>query len=251
MIRTIGRLAAAGLGLLLLAGPAGGHDAGAAEPGAGGPAIEAPGLDDGASYDYRAPEPGSYRLPPIGEAVGGRVLDERGAERELAALLGERVTLLSFIYTRCSDPEGCPLATAALFEVQDRSPGDPMLAEGLQLISLSFDPEHDTPAVMAEFAEAAVLDGGAPWRYVTPPDEAALRPILEGYDQAVGTKQDAADPYGPLTHQLRVYLVDRQRRIRNIYSLGFLDPRLMLADVRSLLLEERGIGPDRRAEPGG
>ena len=44
--------------------------------------------------------------------------------------------------------------------------------------------------------------------------------------------------FGPFTHQLRVYLIDSARRIRNIYSLGFLDPRLVVGDVRTLLLEE-------------
>jgi len=43
---------------------------------------------------------------------------------------------------------------------------------------------------------------------------------------------------GPVYHPLRVFLIDRDRRIRNIYSSGTLDPRLMLADVKTLLLEE-------------
>ncbi len=54
------------------------------------------------------------------------------------------------------------------------------------------------------------------------------------------TRQRPADPAaaGP-THLLRVYLIDRQLRIRNIYGLDFLGPRLLLADVRTLVLEDR------------
>ena len=46
-----------------------------------------------------------------------------------------------------------------------------------------------------------------------------------------------------IAHLLRVYLIDRQRRVRNIYGLGFLDPRLLLADVRTLLGETGGVSP--------
>ena len=56
---------------------------------------------------------------------------------------------------------------------------------------------------------------------------------------ATKRKRDAAgQDTGIYAHQLRVYLVDRQRRIRNIYGLGFLDPRLLLTDVLTLLAEE-------------
>ena len=56
----------------------------------------------------------------------------------------------------------------------------------------------------------------------------------EGPEVAVSTESAG------LTHRLRVYLIDSQRRIRNIYGLDFLDPDLLLADVRTLVLEERG-----------
>jgi hypothetical protein len=47
---------------------------------------------------------------------------------------------------------------------------------------------------------------------------------------------------GPsLPHTLRVFLIDRQGRIRNIYSSGTLDPRLILADIRTLILEGRNM----------
>ena len=49
---------------------------------------------------------------------------------------------------------------------------------------------------------------------------------------------NASDPQGLLYHTLRVFLIDREGRIRNIYSSGTLDPRLVVADVKTLLLEE-------------
>jgi protein SCO1/2 len=71
---------------------------------------------------------------------------------------------------------------------------------------------------------------------LTTSSERALAPILAGYGQLVS--RPASTQSAGLTHRLRVYLIDAQRRIRNIYGLDFLDPDLLLADVRTLLLEE-------------
>ena len=64
-----------------------------------------------------------------------------------------------------------------------------------------------------------------------------LQPILAAYGQAVDKKQNPSDPTGPLNHTLRVLLIDAAGKIRNIYSSGTLDPRLLLADVRTLMIE--------------
>ena len=82
---------------------------------------------------------------------------------------------------------------------------------------------------------------GCEWHFVTAKSRTDLEPILAGYDQAVDKRTNASDPQGPLYHILRVFLIDREGRIRNIYSFGTLDPRLILADVKTLLLEEARI----------
>ena len=79
---------------------------------------------------------------------------------------------------------------------------------------------------------------GCEWCFVTAQSRAELESILNAYGQAVDQRSNANDPQGPLNHVLRVFLIDREGRIRNIYSSGTLDPRLVLADVKTLLLEE-------------
>lgn len=64
-----------------------------------------------------------------------------------------------------------------------------------------------------------------------------MQPILAAYGQAVDRKRNPYDPTGPLNHTLRVFLIDREGNIRNIYSSGTLDLRLVLADVKTLLLQ--------------
>jgi protein SCO1/2 len=189
-------------------------------------------------YDYEPPELGSYSLPPIEPAADGRVLDETGTEQSLRALLDGKITVMAFIYTRCGDI--CPKATMLLHELHGIASEDPTLRSNLRLITISFDPEHDTPEVMALHADGLRHDGdSAVWRFLTTPGEAELRPILDAYDQPIGRKTDPNDPLGPLAHQLRVFLIDGKGEVRNIYSVGFLDLRLVITDVRTLLAEER------------
>jgi cytochrome oxidase Cu insertion factor (SCO1/SenC/PrrC family) len=191
-----------------------------------------------AEHDYDAPEPGAYTLPIIKPAADGALLDSSGKSVPLRGLTHGRVTVLSFIYTRCASAKACPYATGVLLQLHRASAGDSELAKQLRLVSLSFDPANDTPERMAAYASVAAQDPvAAPWHFVTTRSIAELQPILTAYGQAVDKRQDPGSPSGPLNHTSRVFLIDREGRIRNIYSNGTLDLRLVLADVRTLMLE--------------
>ena len=190
-------------------------------------------------HDYDAPAPGSYNLPVVKVAPDGALLDSNAKSLSLRELIRGRVTVLSFIYTRCAAPNACPYATGVLSQLHRASLDDETLARSLRLVSLSFDPEYDTPERLADYAEVMRDEKlGCQWRFATAKSQADLESVLNAYGQAVDKRQNPADPQGPLYHILRVFLIDREGRIRNIYSSGTLDPRLVLADVRTLLLEE-------------
>jgi cytochrome oxidase Cu insertion factor (SCO1/SenC/PrrC family) len=192
-----------------------------------------------AEHDYDAPAPGSYTLPVIKPAADGSLLDSAGKPIRLADLTRGRITVMSFIYTRCAAAKACPMATGVLRELHRESTEDAALAKELRLVSMSFDPVNDTPERMAAYAKlAAERPTGAPWHFVTTPSQAELQPILAAYGQAVDKKRNPLDPTGPLNHTLRVFLIDRAGNIRNIYSSGTLDLRLVLADVRTLMMEK-------------
>ena len=198
---------------------------------------ETPGRDR--DHDYDAPVPGSYSLPVVKVAPDGALVDSNAKSLRLRELMRGRVTVLSFIYTRCAAPVACPYATGVLSQLHLESLDDETLARSLRLLSLSFDPDYDTPQRLATYAEGINDDkSGCEWRFVTTKSRAELESILEGYGQAVDKRPNPADPQGPLYHILRVFLIDREGRIRNIYSSGTLDPRLVIADVKTLLLEE-------------
>ena len=191
-------------------------------------------------YDYDPPTPGTYTLPVIKPAADGALLDSTGKPTTLRDLTTGRITVLSFIYTRCAAGKACPYATGVLNQLHQLSFDDQTLAKNLRLVSLSFDPEHDTPQRLADYSEAIREEkpSSCEWRFATAKSPAALAPILTAYDQTVDKRPNPNDPQGPLVHTVRVFLIDRQARIRNIYSSGTLDLRLVLADVKTLLLED-------------
>jgi protein SCO1 len=191
-----------------------------------------------AEYDYDAPAPGSYTLPVIKAAADGELLDSSGKPQRLLELTRGRITVMSFIYTRCAAAKACPYATGVLLQLHRASAEDSELAKHLRLVSLSFDPVNDTPERMAAYSSlSAQRPAAAPWHFVTTRSQTELRPILTAYNQAVDKKENPLDPTGPLNHTLRVFLVDAAGNIRNIYSSGTLDLRLVLADVRTLMQE--------------
>jgi protein SCO1 len=175
-------------------------------------------------------------------APDGAILDSDGKPSNLHDLTHGRVTVLSFIYTRCAAPKACPYATGVLNELHLLSVEDQTLAENMRLVSMSFDPDYDTPQRLAAYSEwVREKKSGCEWLFATAKSRAELESILGAYGQAVDKRRDPTDPQGPLYHIMRVFLIDREGRIRNIYSSGTLDPRLVLADVKTLLLEETRV----------
>jgi len=198
----------------------------------GGAQLQAPGYQP---LPYAAPEPGSYRLPALGEAADANLLDSSGMPQSLHELFRDRVVVLSFIYTSCSDSNGCPLATYVLGQVQQRLARDPELEKSVRLISVSFDPVHDTPAVLREYRKAFVKPG-SDWLFLTAESESRLAPLLQAYGQSLKREVDADGNFtGSWSHILRVYLIDRAANIRNIYTVSFLHADTLVSDIRTIL----------------
>ena len=187
--------------------------------------------------EFEPPEAGSYQLPPIGMAGDGQVITGDGEETTLHALMGDKVVVLSFIYSSCSDANGCPLATHVLEKLQDQLLEDKNRGEGVRFISLSFDPVQDTPEVMKRYGKP-YISGDFDWYFLTTSGQPALEPILETYGQSIVRDPNAEEgEAGNISHILRVFLVDRNLRIRNIFSASYLHADTMLNDIRTLQME--------------
>jgi cytochrome c peroxidase len=192
---------------------------------------------------FEVPEPGTYDLPPLGDAADGPLLSTDGSPTTLHEVLGGKVAILSLMYASCSDVNGCPLATAVLHQIANRMEKDEELADGLRLLSLSFDPTRDTPAVMRQHASHHVghAGHGVDWQFLTTASDADLRPILADYGQSLVPEfAENGSELGSISHILRVFLIDSDRRIRNIYSVSYLHADTLVADVKTLFMEPAG-----------
>jgi cytochrome oxidase Cu insertion factor (SCO1/SenC/PrrC family) len=190
--------------------------------------------------DFIPPAAGSYTLQAIMRAPAGTVVDLDGRDRRLAELTTGKITLLSFVYTRCSDAWGCPLAYRVFDAVATAMERIPGLRSRVRLVTLSFDPRHDTPAVMRQYAGEQAARG-IDWRFLTTRSERALLPLLEGFGQDVQIPAAAGGAAaGPLTHLLKVFLIDPRGVVREIYSTAYLYPEVVVADIETLGLERAG-----------
>ncbi len=148
-----------------------------------------------------------------------------------AQLLG-RPWIADFIFTRCTS--ACPIMTAQMVSLQ-RKVQNPRV----RFISFSVDPEHDTPAVLRQYAARWHADE-IRW-YLLSTDVRGLESVTEGMKMTV---QATDDPDDPILHSNRFTLVDAQGRIRGIYR-GTDDEQMqrLAADVE--MLAQWGSEPSR------
>lgn len=177
---------------------------------------------------FEPPPPGSYELPPFGRVGPRTLVGPDGAAAPLLELRPGEAALVSFVYLSC--PDACPLATAVLQQVDRAAAEREDLAGRIALVTVSFDP-GDSPAQMAALARS--LSPRGRWRFLAAPSAEAIAPVLAdfGQDALAGV-----DPHSPrFQHVLKIFLVDSDGRIRNAYSTGFLDPRILLNDLLTVV----------------
>lgn len=191
--------------------------------------------------DFQPPAPGTYELMRIMEAPGGAVLDIDGGRHDLTEYTGGKVTLLSFIYASCADPTGCPYAYVVFHTLQSRMERDPRFKGKVRLVSLSFDPVRDTPELLRLYAGDNVEPGRpVEWKFLTTPSVSELLPILDEYGQDVFLEKDPATGkwLGTYSHVLKVFLIDAEHQVREVYTTSFLMPEMVYNDILTLLMEK-------------
>lgn len=186
---------------------------------------------------YAPPAAGSYELPPIDRIGDHAVVDAQGNRTTLSKVIDGRLAVVSFIYASCAEATGCPMATAVLHRLDASLAADPGLDADVALVTISFDPARDTPERLAAMQKHRAK--GSSWQFVTAPDEDSLPAILDDFGQTVARLRYPDGTWtGVYRHVLKVFLVDRRSRVRNVYSVGFLHPELVRADIDTLRMEE-------------
>jgi protein SCO1/2 len=145
-------------------------------------------------------------LPVLRAAPGFQLTDQHGRPVSRDALEG-RAWVADFIFTSC--PGQCLLMTDQ-FRALQRA----FTQESLAFVSFSVDPGHDTPEVLAAYAQR---HGGDPrWRLLTGPRDAIYQLCRDGFGLAADDAGAGADQ--PITHSVRLILVDTRGQVRGTYD---------------------------------
>jgi protein SCO1/2 len=122
-----------------------------------------------------------------------------------------RWLLVDFIYTRC--PTYC-LALGGEFAQLQRRLARPIAQGKVQLLSISFDPDHDTPPRLAAYQQR-FGDQGSGWLAARPAGAQELRQLERIFGITV-----IADRFGGYTHNAAVHVVDPHGRLVEILDMG-------------------------------
>jgi protein SCO1/2 len=164
-------------------------------------------------------------LPSLGSVPEFALTDQTGSDFASASTLAGRVWVADFFFTTCPGP--CPRMSSQMHQVQTALAG-----QGVRLVSMTVDPEHDTPPILAEYAKHFEAQAGV-WFFLTGPREA-----LNHLDRDV-FKLGQVD--GTLDHSTRFVLVDRKSQVRGTYLTSEPDAiTRLIADAKSLLAEPSG-----------
>jgi cytochrome oxidase Cu insertion factor (SCO1/SenC/PrrC family) len=139
-------------------------------------------------------------------------LTERGGKTIRLADLRGKVWVADFIFTRCTGP--CPMLTSRMYMVQDELKEHPRW-EDVRLVTITVDPDHDTPPVLAERAELALADE-THWLWLTGARPAVWSLIKDGF--ALPVEENRQDSDMPILHSQKFVLVDRAGQIRGYYD---------------------------------
>jgi protein SCO1/2 len=173
-------------------------------------------------------QPPASRLAVIRKAPEFTLTNQDGKAAKLADCKG-KVLLVSFIFTTCNG--SCPATTHRLAKIREQITAQPVL-----LLSITLDPERDTPEALRKYIKlydlAADPKGSVcDWTFLTGPP-ANVNKTIEAWGMWVKPTAN-----GQLDHPSRVFLVDQQQRIREVYNVDMLRPQEVLQDIELLVRE--------------
>jgi len=181
--------------------------------------------------ELEAPPPATassgFELLKDGEQVPDQLLvDQDGKPRPFSSLRGHRVAL-TFTYTRCPMPNFCPLMDRNFKEVQQQVKKTPALAD-VRLVSVSFDPQFDTPPVLKAHAKQVEADPMI-WTFAT-----GERDDITRFAARFGVTVDRAEGNPiDITHNLRTAIIDAEGRVVKVHTGNEWTPADVVADLKA------------------
>ena len=174
-----------------------------------------------------APEITASDMLKVGDPVPDTpLIDENNATRPLTSLKGHRVAL-TFMYTRCPQPDFCPLMDRNFAAIQNEITKTPGLGD-VRLVSISFDPANDTPAVLKAHAKALQANP-AVWHFVT-----ASKDDIKAFGAKFGVIAEPSDESpAVIAHNLSTAVIDPDGRLVKIHPGNAWTPADLIADLEA------------------
>jgi protein SCO1/2 len=171
-------------------------------------------------------------LRDFGTVPNFSLIERSGKRLSLSDLKG-KTWIVDFIYTRCRDT--CPLQSAQMAKLQ----ADLSSSDAMKLVSVSVDPEWDTPEVLSRYAERYKADPQF-WLFLTGDKNAIYRLAQEGFRLSAVPASGVERKGSEILHSSRFVLVDRAAQIRGYYDSS--DPEVLKRlrrDLKTLLGKDK------------
>ena len=158
----------------------------------------------------------------VGEAIPDFALYDQDARVVQSTRFRGKQVMLNFIFTRCPVATMCPAATAKMMQTQRlaREAG----VANLELVSITLDPDYDTPGVLKEYAQQRGIDTSN-FSFLTGP-EAAIKDLLVQFGVIAESEGDL------IKHTLATLLIDADGRIAHRTDGSVWEPKEFVAKMK-------------------
>ena len=168
----------------------------------------------------KEPQPGA-EIPDV------KLVNQDGRPFNTHKLKG-RILVVTFIYTRCPLPDQCPLMSSNFAQLNAALGADPALRKRVHLLSVTLDPEFDTPAVLRSYGATYAEGKFENWDFATG-DPTEVRRFAESFGLIYKAEG------GQVTHSLRTAVVGADGKLYKIYRGNEWKPEDMLSELQSML----------------
>ena len=174
-----------------------------------------------------------YNVPKPGDAVPNfKLINQDGKTIQLKQFKG-KVLVVTFIYTRCPLADYCPRMSQNFAAIDKALAANPAQYSGTHLLSISFDPEYDTPAVLRSYGGAYTgrytKENFAHWDFAVP-SQKNLAEITNYFGVGITPGENKT-----LNHSLSTAVIDKEGRIATWFPTNDWKPEEALDAIRKAL----------------
>lgn len=183
------------------------------------------------SADTNAPGPGGVVEAKDGAEVPDYGLTNQSDQPIHLAQYRGKILLLTFIYTRCPIPDYCTLMSQNFAQIESELAKQPELYQKTHLLSISVDPEYDTPAVLRSYGAAHTGkftdERFSHWEFST-----GTKDQIKGIAQYFGLRYYADQDQ--IIHGLRTVIINSEGKVAKVYRDNSWKPDEVVAELRKM-----------------